>query len=157
MAFTLPGLIHSIPVTEEQRHMLTRARRGGAARAKTLNGYVTVGEHKASFGIQWRWKSHKEWHAGSVRTREEAQALAARLRAAIARGEEPEPMPHYRAPDARLNAPGTSGRSADEIAAARARMRAIMANPERCKECGMLKPCAPCVAEIREMARGARR
>jgi hypothetical protein len=123
-----------------------------------LNGYVSIAERKAGFGVQWRWKDSKVWKAGSVHTRDEANALAARLRASIAAGEEPEELPHYKSTrNAALNGPATAARSKQELEDAHARIAKIIGEPERCVRCHLLKPCDPCIPALRRHLREARR
>jgi len=134
-----------------------RGTRRGAATRSSLAGYTNVAELRNGFRIAWRWRHERRWHLGTVRTREEAETLRAKLREVLARGEEPGPLPKY---DVRVDrqASAPPRRSETELAERRARLKAQLApDAERCTVCRMLKPCSPCLDEISESIRRARR
>lgn len=135
----------------------SRTRGGGAHRGRGLAGYVRIQETEVAFSIAWRWRNDARWRCGSVATREEAEALRARIREALERGEEPGPLPKYEVRKAREEA-AAGAVSPEELAERRARLRAQLApDAERCPRCRMLRPCDPCLPEIRRNLRSARR
>jgi len=153
MGFVLDATVPGRAATREQLMNAERAARGGATKAKQLNGYVNTSPSQGYIRISWRWRHERTWHHGFVETRDEADELVRELRAAIARGEDPVPLPQYKP-----RGEAEHVRTPEEIEEARARIRAIMRDDaERCPTCGMLKPCSPCLPELRQMQRGARR
>lgn len=132
-----------------------RSRAGIRTRGHGLPGYVRIQELPASFSIAWRWRYDVKWHAGSVATREEAEAIRVQIRAALARGEEPAQLPKY---DARPSRDPIAVLSPEELAERRARLKQQLApDAERCPRCHCLKPCHPCIDELTREIRSARR
>lgn len=126
-------------------------------KAHALPGYIRISELPASFSIAWRWRYDVNWHAGSVATHEEAEALRDAIRAALERGDEPGPMSRY---DVRNGREDTAGErlSAAELAERRARLAQQLApDAVRCARCHCLKPCDPCIDELTREIRSARR
>lgn len=132
----------------------SRSRGGGSRRGKGLSGYVRICEFETSFNVAWRWRNETKWYSGTVETREEAEALRKRIKESLERGEDPGEMPKR----VRTREVTSVERSADEIAQARARLQQQLApGAERCPHCHCLKPCDPCIDEIRRILRSARR
>lgn len=130
--------------------------RGGyrARGTRGANGYAVMQPAKGAWRLRWRWRKETTWRNGSVRTAEEARDWVERAREAFARGDNPPPMPRYdRRDDPRppKNAP-IPGREQIKAAVVRA-----MTTLERCDLCGLLRPCSPCIPELRREIRSARR
>ncbi len=156
MAFLLDGAVPGRVRSMQHEANAKRAASGGAKKAKQLNGYVNVATYRDSFRVSWRWRNEKAWRHGFVATRDEAEELAERMREKIADGEDPGELPQY---DPRPAREVTSQeRTPEEIAEARARIRALMSgDAPRCPLCTMLLPCSPCIPEMRERQRTERR
>lgn len=135
----------------------SRSRGGGSRRGSALLGYVRISETDVGFSVAWRWRCDVRWRAGSVETRDEAEALRIQIREALARGDQPGKLPRYDVRSERQAATPTTF-TPEELAERRARLKQQLApDAERCPRCHMLAPCDPCIPEIRRNLRSARR
>lgn len=136
-------------VRPESRHR-GQVRGGRSGRARAASGYTRIRPLDHAWWVGWRWKHETRWHAGSVATREEAEDLRDAIREALTNGEVPDELPVYDASEACVGVPR-------DAAASKAATEMAMARLERCARCGLIEPCAPCLPELENEMRSARR
>jgi hypothetical protein len=117
-----------------------RSKGGAWRRHLGAAGFAQSYERRGRWQLRWRWRHETSWTYGATMSPEMAKAWLAAARAALAEGNEPPEPPAAVAPQ---QVPRAS--------------KKIDLDAERCDVCGLLKPCSPCIPEIRRNLRSARR